>query len=271
MSSALVILCITFLVYTISFAVLLFVTIKSDAYLPFKAKQIDAVWVAMLSLLLWCVYTLISMKIIPHASGVQWCSFIFIWLQLIFGCSLFCLVLSYRMLRLYYILVLSQKPKGVSFYTFLFSQMLPIFSLAAFNQIYSGKYITYTDKCRIESQEFKIALYSTILFQLTTLFVINCKISKITSSFNEFKENQQTIIFFVLLLTVNMISKLIFNNSLYEWISQLLVTTAFILTTFGKVLYCYFYRKEEYLIEFKAGLSGLPKALKYGEKTVIRV
>ena len=262
----------------LEFSVLGFCYLKSD-YTPFKAKQLSALFLGTFFCSIWGLGTLHALGFLPYTVPIfSYCALYMVWFQTVFGVNAFGGILSYRLLRLYYILVLTKPAGGPKFWGFLFFQWSPSLGLALYSLV-SKDLIpvraipnpTYLD-CFFLSGTFKYLLYIALAFQFIFIFWTNYQISSITSkSFNEFKENQRCLTLFVIILIANLIL-----NALHFWesrpwafiilFSALLVPIMFIFTSLASPLRGYWMDREGYLREFERGIRSeqLPKDLKYG-------
>ncbi|KAJ3270314.1 hypothetical protein HDV01_000379 [Terramyces sp. JEL0728] len=262
------------------------VAIYNRTYPPFKSKQLPVLVAANMAMICYTLALLQELQIVDSTGGFANCPFWFLWMQLVFGCALSLLVLSYRMRRLYYIIVLAKPAEG---YRFWIPMLIPygfvvfwaLLGSAVPNKFVStGPIITSQTLdgipgCTIQLDQiwFLYLLFLSIFVQLVYTWVLTFLVSRVRSAFNEFRENLfinsfATVLIFMWFALVTL------QMSFYQW-GKVLILVCGTLSTFvagiGPLfapMFGFIADKEKYLKQWKNGLrdQALPDALNYSVK-----
>ncbi|KAI8914467.1 hypothetical protein EDD86DRAFT_199402 [Gorgonomyces haynaldii] len=250
-------------------------------YPPLKARQLPVLLMGTIVGTIWFIGTLAATPAINQVGIFSFCPLYMIWFQVTFGVSLLLLLLNFRLLRLYYIIVLIKKPQGWSFYGILFINYLPTLAVSVWSAIAPLGSLVSTNPgkiaglekpvCHFVLQPFKFALFGSVALQLLSMLYLNYKLTYIRKAFNEYKENRFAIAVAVFCLFFNLaIQGLGFNGA--NWartsivVSQVLAGNIMVWSSLFKPLRGYFFDYEGHLKYWADGLKmeGLPTPLRYG-------
>ncbi|KAJ3271204.1 hypothetical protein HDV01_006993 [Terramyces sp. JEL0728] len=199
--------------------------------------------------------------------------------------------MSYRMRRLYYIIVLAQTAEGYKFWTpMLVPYSIPVF-LAVLGSAVPDKFessrpivtsstIDNIPGCTVQLDQlwFLYALFISVFVQLVHTWILTFLVSRVRSAFNEFKEN--FLINILATILIFLCFGLVFSGaSFYQWGKISILMCGSLYTFVADVgplvapLIGFLVDKDTYEREWKRGLrdESLPQDLNYsiGDATTI--
>ena len=118
------------------------IALYHNRYQPFKCKQPIVLLVGVLAAALGWIGNLQQNGIINQISIFQNCSVWTVFVQYCLGSQLLLSVLTYRMLRLYYIVVKKRSPTGYLFYTIHAAVFIPAVYCGILALLFPGRYLT---------------------------------------------------------------------------------------------------------------------------------
>ncbi|KAI8896874.1 hypothetical protein BC833DRAFT_621747 [Globomyces pollinis-pini] len=184
---------------------------------PFKSKQPYVLLVSLASATVWWIGSLQSIGIIDQTGIFSNCVLWTVWCQLVLGVQLTITCMIYRILRLYFILVLVKKPNSNVFYLLVFGAHLPALILGLL-PIAKKNYFITNQPVPIQANpsgppacDFSIhPYYLNMMYGIAGLGIIiltflNYKVSTVRRAFNEFNENKASLIILTVILLVNVV------------------------------------------------------------------
>ncbi|KAJ3312592.1 hypothetical protein HDV04_002909 [Boothiomyces sp. JEL0838] len=223
---------ITAILLGVNLAIIL-LALYNQSYAPFKSKQLVVMCFAYIGNICYILSLLQIYQIVDQTGVFGICHLWFLWAQLVFGCSLTAVVLAYRMRRLYFLICATKRAEGVQFWLPIVLVYIPTPILAILASIFPNSLVTPTPMvfegstdgipgCVIfpQSMWYLYALYAVVLIQVIYLWVLTFAVSRIRTSFNEFREN----------LTINIICTVLLFTSLG------MVMVGFSYTVWGKLI-----------------------------------
>ncbi|KAI8896870.1 hypothetical protein BC833DRAFT_595806 [Globomyces pollinis-pini] len=250
---------------------------------PFKSKQPYVLLVSLVASTFWWIGSAQSLGVIPQVGIFSDCAFWTIWIQLVFGVQLAITCMAYRLLRLYYILVLSKVPDTIVFPLIIFLSHLPSVILGILPILRPNYYVTQfpspikANPTGPPACDFTIhPYYINVMFScagvgLVVLSFLNYKISRVRRAFNEFKEINTALYVLTVILLLNVaLNAAGFQNYDAGKGFSLLTQIVACMTMFWSIMFAsvrgYLTDKDGYFSQWKQGLKdeSLPSALQYG-------
>jgi hypothetical protein len=248
-------------------------------YPPLKAKQIPVIFLSLVSATCWWTGSVQAYGIIQQTGIFRFCLLWGIWFQTVVGVQLHIAIYTFRILRLYFILVLGLTPTGFVFWSLVLSVWFPSIVMGFLPVAFPGKYFSTgpipirgfedgTPTCDYFDPIYSNLLMLWALYGLLLLLFLNFKVSRVRAAFNEYNENKYGLLVLYLVLIVNFI--LGFGSQNFTWgqilmaSNQLMASNSLFWFTMFKPLKGFLFRKKEFLAEWGLREEKLPEALLYG-------
>ncbi|KAJ3325565.1 hypothetical protein HDV06_003335 [Boothiomyces sp. JEL0866] len=273
---------ITVIILVSNLAIIL-LALYNQSYAPFKSKQLVVMCFAYLGNVCYILSLLQIYQIVDQSGVFGLCHLWFLWSQIVFGCCLTAIVLAYRMRRLYYLICATKRAEGFQFWLPIVLVYIPTPILVILADIFPNTYVTPTPMvfegskdgipgCVVfpESMWYLYALYTVVLIQIIYLWVLTFSVSRIRTSFNEFRENLViNIICTVLLFTSLGMVMLGFSYTI--WGKLILLFMGIVYSSASSIgplispAIGFIFHRKEYLAKWKKGLKdeSLPTDLAY--------
>ncbi len=165
---------------------------------PFRAKQPFVLLLSLLSATCWWIGNLQALGVIDQTGIFSNCALWGVWAQIVLGVLLYLSIMVFRMLRLFFILVLSQPPQGLYFWTILGCSYLPGIMMGLVPLILPGQFmsvqpvpiaksLTGEYACDFFNPFYGNGLLLLTLISLCLLIFLNYKVSRVREAFNEYR------------------------------------------------------------------------------------
>jgi hypothetical protein len=184
-------------VFLIGYCSMGLVLVNKD-WQPFKAKQPYVLLLSLLSSTCWWIGNLQALGVIDQVDVFSICVLWGVWMQVVFGVLLYLVTMIFRLLRLYFILVLSRPAEGLVYWMIIGLCYLPAVIMGMIPVVFPGKFMSQVPVV-IAAQpngdlacDFFDPLYANSLLGssgllLLVLYFLNYKISTVRKAFNEYK------------------------------------------------------------------------------------
>ncbi|KAI8914464.1 hypothetical protein EDD86DRAFT_199398 [Gorgonomyces haynaldii] len=254
-------------------------------YPPIKAKQLNVMTIAVFSCFCWWIGDTISLGTFESFGSVIYCPLWVVIFQVVFGIQLYLTVFTFRLLRLYFILVRTKSPEGLLFWSVIALSFVPSFVMGLIPIFMPGKLISVnpvpagiTLSCEVTSFPYYVALFLPIFIQISFIGFLNFKVAFIRRSFNEFQETKISFIISVLVVIVGFFLRMYkyqdtIPGKLALSFGELIAAMSLFWATMYKPLYGLLFNKEGHLKEWQRGLKDekLPSDLRYSEHEEYRL
>jgi hypothetical protein len=137
----LVVLAIGITVFLLGYLAIGFAFLNRE-FAPLKAKQLPVLLLALISATCWWMGTLQALGVIQQTGIFRYCLLWGVWLQTVLGVQLHLTIYTFRILRLYYILVQVWTPTGFLFWTLVLSVWAPSLIMGMLPIFMPGRFFT---------------------------------------------------------------------------------------------------------------------------------
>ncbi|KAJ3358990.1 hypothetical protein HDU91_005056, partial [Kappamyces sp. JEL0680] len=199
-------------VFLINYVSVLFAIYRRD-WAPFRAKQPLVLLAALVSATFWWLGNLQALGMVDQNGVFSICYLWSVWIQIVLGVQLYLTILLFRLLRLYFILVLCRAPEGSWFWSILILSYLPqvIMGLVPFFlsvlSVYPEPIPDFPGDpyCNFSDKLYGNGLLFFVFVQLLLLIFVNYKIAHVRKAFNEHRETKTALWTCVFILLLNFV------------------------------------------------------------------
>jgi hypothetical protein len=176
--------------YLLSWGVLIFAYYSK--YPPFRARQINILILSMISNFFFQLGALYTGGVLTFDPPFHLCYFFKIWIYCILGVYSCLAIMTYRMLRLYYISMLRKDPSGYVFWSFIIGPMVfgvvtAIIPSLGFRLMYMEAIYDQDSHhliCDFHSYFYLYLLFVIPLYFLVLMLVLSVKLRVVKQAFN---------------------------------------------------------------------------------------
>ncbi|KAJ3358433.1 hypothetical protein HDU91_005223 [Kappamyces sp. JEL0680] len=272
------ILCIGTVSFIVDIAALSVCWINKNTFPPFKSKQLDVISLSVLVSMFWWISNSQATSVIPNTGIFADCRFWDILGISALGVNAFLTLITFRMYRLYYMMILMKVPTGLAFWSVVLGSYLPsfVFGIAPFflpeNAVITNTAPDYG--CTFTSRWYLVLGFLLTLCQIAFLLYLNYRLATVRESMNEYQENHISLVcavFFVLVAAALVLAGQAWyvHGLVIINLCNLLGPKVLVWAAIGKPLYGFYFRKKSYLEEFRLGLQTLKTSRLYLDSTQV--